>query len=522
MNWDEAAFGYNAFSILKTGRDEYGKFLPLLFKSYGDYKFPLFVYLLVPFIKIFGLNLFAIRLPQSIFGVLAVFVFYKIIKIFTKSEKSALISALFLALSPWHLQFVRGGPEIAISVTLTLAGIYFLFLGLYKNSNNYYIAAILLILSMYTYFIDRIFIPIFLLSFAIYFRKRLLIQKKVITKSLFLGLIIGMPIIFQLFSSGHNEKFLKTTVFGIGVNNEYINWLKEDYDSNLDIKIFHNRTYDNLLDITNHYLTQFSPGFLFSKGAYIDNRQLIYGMGVMYLFDILFLIPGILISIKSKNKNVKFLFIWLLIAPIPSVITRDPVHARRSIYMLFPLLYFSAIGSDFVLRQIGEEKHFFTKMFKLFGILSLIVWSLGFYLISYYKYTPLLTYKGSSGWSCGYKEAVEAAQKYKNNYDKIIVDTSYQGPYIYFLFYEQYPPEKYQKEVKYIQTSKDVLGEGSGYGKYEFRPIYWPDERGDKNTLFIGPPERLPLIDIDAKQASILESIYFPNGEIAFYIVGTH
>jgi len=58
LNWDETAFGYNAFSILETGRDEYGTKLPLEFKSVGDYKCPLFVYLSVPVIKYFGLNEF--------------------------------------------------------------------------------------------------------------------------------------------------------------------------------------------------------------------------------------------------------------------------------------------------------------------------------------------------------------------------------------------------------------------------------------------------------------------------------
>jgi len=34
FNADEAAFGYNAYSLLKTGRDEYGTLLPLSIKSF--------------------------------------------------------------------------------------------------------------------------------------------------------------------------------------------------------------------------------------------------------------------------------------------------------------------------------------------------------------------------------------------------------------------------------------------------------------------------------------------------------
>ena len=66
--WDEAALGYNAYSILETGRDEYGQILPIIFKSFGDYKPGFYVYLTLPFIKVFGLNELSVRLPSIILG----------------------------------------------------------------------------------------------------------------------------------------------------------------------------------------------------------------------------------------------------------------------------------------------------------------------------------------------------------------------------------------------------------------------------------------------------------------------
>src|SRR3989304_6317172 len=76
---DEASLGYNAYSILKTGRDEYGQFLPIIFKSFGDYKPGLYVYSTVPFVAFFGLNEFSVRLPSAIAGVIAVWLLYKIV-----------------------------------------------------------------------------------------------------------------------------------------------------------------------------------------------------------------------------------------------------------------------------------------------------------------------------------------------------------------------------------------------------------------------------------------------------------
>src|ERR1035437_10797756 len=72
LDWDEAALGYDAYSILHTGNDQYGKFMPVVLRSLGDYKPALYTYLSIPSIATFGLNAFAVRLPSAIFGILSV------------------------------------------------------------------------------------------------------------------------------------------------------------------------------------------------------------------------------------------------------------------------------------------------------------------------------------------------------------------------------------------------------------------------------------------------------------------
>ena len=58
LHWDEPSWGYNAYSILKTGRDEYGRLMPLVFKAFGDYKSAIYVYLTTLSVGVFGLNEF--------------------------------------------------------------------------------------------------------------------------------------------------------------------------------------------------------------------------------------------------------------------------------------------------------------------------------------------------------------------------------------------------------------------------------------------------------------------------------
>src|SRR3990167_9264559 len=93
LYWDEASLGYNAYSILKTARDEHNRFLPLTnFAAFGDYKPPGYIYLAVPTIAAFGLNDFSIRFPSAFFGVLTVLITYLLTKKLWKNEKIAIFA----------------------------------------------------------------------------------------------------------------------------------------------------------------------------------------------------------------------------------------------------------------------------------------------------------------------------------------------------------------------------------------------------------------------------------------------
>ena len=119
LDWDEVSNAYNAYSILKTGRDEYGKILPLYNRSFDDYKPPAYMYLNVPAVAIFGLTPFAARLPSAILGFLTIPALYFLVKRLVKDEKVALMSAFLLAISPWHMQFFRVGFDKKVGVFFT-------------------------------------------------------------------------------------------------------------------------------------------------------------------------------------------------------------------------------------------------------------------------------------------------------------------------------------------------------------------------------------------------------------------
>ena len=123
--WDEAALGYNAYSILKTGKDEYGIFMPLILKSFGDYKPALYAYAAVLPVGLFGLNEFSVKLPSAVSGVAIIGLVYLLVsELFDQKNKTiGVFAALITAINPWLIHFSRGAWEANMNLMLTLLGI---------------------------------------------------------------------------------------------------------------------------------------------------------------------------------------------------------------------------------------------------------------------------------------------------------------------------------------------------------------------------------------------------------------
>ena len=517
MNWDEAAFGYNAYSILQTGRDEYGMSFPLEFMSIGDFKFPGYIYLTVPVIKLFGLSVFSVRFLPAFLGALSVVPMYLLTRRII-NENTAILSSLFLAISPWHIQFTRAGADVGVSTFFVITGIYLFVRSAHEKDKDFILPAISFSMAIYTYFTDRVFVPLIVVAMSVLFRRQLFGKFRKVFVGIVYGLIVLIPLFLTVLSSGQQSKLFGTTVFGQVRGVDYVESLDRD-DSGDELQIFHNGFYEKVLGVADHYFSHFSFSFLFAEGASFDMRQIIYQMGLMYVYELPLIILGLVYLYKSKNMYLKFILVWLLIAPIPSAITRDPVHARRSINMVYPLLIFSAVGAErffnFLNKWRGSVKYGFS-----FVVMSAFLFSVFWFLVSYFIFTPKRVLAGPAGFNCGHKELVEYVYGLEKDYDRVVVDPAYQGPYLYFLFYNKYPPEKYQPQAELWFHEGGGLGEGTRIDNIEFRPIYWPDDRGLTNTLFAAPPERLPAKDV-VETGRILKKIYFYNGELAYVVVAT-
>src|SRR3989344_3716981 len=374
---DEAAVGYNAYSILKTGRDEYGEFLPIIFKSFGDYKPGLYVYSTVPFVAFFGLNEFSVRLPSAIAGVIAVWLLYKIVSSLSVVKDSqsqvtdhrslATIAALMLAISPWHIHFSRGAWEVNLALTLTLTGIYFFIKSLHKSS-FLLLSSTFFSLTFLTYqgakLSSLIVIFVLIVTFWKEIRGRLGSSRSILAGSLVVGLVIVSPILFSFIygKTGRLEVFSVFSYPRKEVDIQKVLAQGGEKAGNLSYYLFHSENLNFARGIMGRWFNHFSGRFLFFEGDWQNPRHSAPNSGMMLLSDLILLIVGTVSLLKSKGRKLKtFIILWLVLAPLPAVLSRDQVHAVRSLNMVIPLVTISSFGLMQLILWIKTLKRGFSQ-----------------------------------------------------------------------------------------------------------------------------------------------------------------
>lgn len=465
LYWDEVSQGYNAYSILTTGRDEYGKFLPILFRAYDDYKMPLNIYLTALSVKAFGLDEFAVRTPSALLGTLTVLItYFLVVQLLTKSKwgigekyrkQIALLSAFFLAISPWHIQFSRVGFEANVALFFVVLGAWLFIKGI--NDYKYYIFSLIsFALACYGYRSIEVFLPVLLLGFFIGFRKELL---KTGLLKLGLGLILlgllTVPLLHPLLEEG-SSRFDQTSIT-IAVNQTALVNFKKGIPTNRKV------LYAGIF--LQDYLSQFTPQFLFIQGD-PNPRQSPRGMGMLYLWEIPFLLVGLYIIYKYFSSPVKIIiFTWLLAAPLPAALSIPVPHALRTLNILPVPQIITALGVSYLFFVFTKNIR------KLYAVLLIVL--IVFFFVKYAGLYNLTNTKSNvSDWADGYKQLTQYVFANDRNYDKVLISGHYWEPYAYFLFYKKFDPKIYQEK-----------GTSNGFGKYVFGGTSWDK---NKNSQELG------------------------------------
>jgi 4-amino-4-deoxy-L-arabinose transferase-like glycosyltransferase len=443
---DEVSIGYNAYSILLTGKDEYGVSWPLLLRAYDDFRPALYVYFTIPFVWLFGVTAISVRLPSVILSLITVYVAYRTGKLIGKKylsfDRLGDITAAILAISPWHIYISRLGHEANLGLTLVALGIYFLLQAVLTSYKNAWIfAAVAFGLSVHGYQSQKIISPLLLMLGGGLFWKELWHEKQKVLLAGVVGLIIALPAITATLSPQGMVRFRGTSAFSQDAG--LVTAAREKYiaakeSGNRVLQIIHSRYITNTIIFSTNYLSHFSPQWLFWGRE--KEAHKVPGLGLMYLWELPFLLLGLWAIIASRlSRRIKaLLLVGIFISPIPASITTQAPHAMRA-YTFIPFVQIvEALGMWWVVRRLSKQQ------LRIFAVVIGMVVSMGLtkFWQGYFVRFPL---EQSDSFQYAMADAVTFARSVQADYRT--VEFSHQGAlyqsYMFFLFYTRFDPHEY-------------------------------------------------------------------------------
>lgn len=485
---DEAVGGYEAWNIINLGKDSHGEKFPLFFKGLNsDSLSPFNTYLPLPFVAVFGLNEFAIRLTAVTFSVIGLFVFYLTLRQLI-STKLALLGMIMLSISPWHFHLSRIHiNDYYAWILLVNLALLFLLKGIKSDKNIYYIlSGLCLSLSSYSYYPSRLISPLLflVLLFILLLRKKY--KSAVLTFSVF-ALILIPFIWIHLTSSNSFQRLRETAPVNAGSA--------------------------TLLNLSGAFLGKYSlhyfDEFLFQKGdadypGQFLRRHSIPGLGLLYPYQKFLLLAGIiwviLKIIRDRKYELLFIIYLVLLFPIPDSLTNDKTpFATRSYLGVLPLHLLIAFGIHGIYQILSKAqiaKIHFVKILVTIFLLILVIFS-ALTLFKHFNEAPKTT-SDFWGWQYGPREIMQYFLSVKNQYDDLYMSGEFNAGHIFLSFYD--PHNTCESKCK----MGDFLREPH---------IYNPSKR----QLFSLSPDYLSKSKF-AKDFLVKKTIYYPNGTIAFQI----
>lgn len=506
---DEVSIGYNAYSILKTGADEFGNKFPILLRAYDDFRPALYVYLVIPFIKIFGLSVFAVRLPSVILSVLSVVATFFLAKQFFKKNSTniGLSAALLTAISPWHIYISRLGHEANLAISFLIFGLTFFFeyLRNTKNSKLLYFSAFFFAVSFDSYQSTKIVVPLLLLALFIIYFKDLILKKKELILASVIGVVLCIPILIFSLSPNGLIRFKGTSLFASSpqLTEKSAKEVLEAKQKNDFIgEVIHNRRVYYSVLFSQAYLSHLNLVWLYFPT--IDAQFKVPNFSLFYFFDFPLLIFGLFIFRKISNKkNLLFLIFWILIAIIPGAIANGYPHAMRIFNLLPAPLIIEGVALACIILYLKEKFGSFGKTIIILCLsLILITFSL-----SYFVFFPRdLSWQ----FQYGVVDALKEAEKIGVNYKSVIVSNqkNLSQSYMFYLFSQKYDPKIYQRNGG---TKSGGYDANHQIGNFSFENI--------KDASYSGFLLLIDASEFKKREMKIIKNFTYLDGRDAMYLV---
>lgn len=504
LTWDEVAWGYNAYSLGENLKDEFGKFLPLLYlESFGDFKPPLYAYLTILPVKIFGLNEFATRFPSALFGSLTVLITFFLVKELFQKEHSGLpiLASFLLAISPWHILLSRAAFEANVSSFLILAGLL-LFLKSFKKNYYFPLSLLLFLLSMFTFNTARIVVPLLAVVLLILYFKNLFTMKKIVIPSVLVAFVLYLPLFLFLQTPQAKLRFEEVNIFSDSAVVLKANQQIENDNNAPWSKVIHNRRLAYGVSYIHHYFDNLTPNFLFFQGDG-NPKFSTQDVGQLYIWEIPFLILGFIALFRTRGKGKLIVASILIIGIVPAAFARETPHALRIETTLPSFQILTALGVLTFFSSIKTLKKFYVSRIMVVFFVLIVCGNFTYFLHSYFVH---YANEFSGEWQYGYKESVAYVEGVKNDYKNIYISEELGRPYIYYLFYTKYPPAEFARNARIFRETYGfvhVLSYENLHFVDDFKEAYQDRDK----SLFISGPDIVP------PGASTKKNFYLLNGK---------
>lgn len=511
---DEASFGYDAYSIIKTGRDQWGKVLPLVLESHGDFKMPLYTYLALPSVALFGLTEYAVRFPNAILSLASIAFMYvlsleisNLLGIKKKQSTTvALVAAFFYTLSPWYVSLSRGAFEANLINFFLPASLFMFFKGM-KHAKFLLSSMALFGIALFSYHSARFIVPLVVASLWLMWGKHISVtrNKKGIALALFAALFA-----LNLYTNvlGAGARVADISVFSGG--SEAAAWdrlamIQSGVPSPV-ARLVHNKFTVGIKRFAVNYQQYYSYQFWVSKGAAESTYGMVPGVGVWGATATILFLCGLWVLMPLYRKRVfLFLIFWLFLAPVPAALSAGVGYAGNRAAPLIPITTIIASYGVLLFKRN-------TKLFAMIVSLLFLVESVVFLRTYTSDQTRATTGKAML---FGNMRVSELANRYSDK--NVIISTSLSEPQMYVAFSTRMDPKLYQNATvswDYQERGLRFMDQHPEYmvSSYHFKRIDWKVDKLRSETIFIGRPNEF-------EGATVLETIYYSDGSAAIVVV---
>lgn len=449
LNIDESSQGYNAYSLLNTGKDRYGESFPILFRLFDSIQVPMYTYLTIIPVYLFGNSIFAVRFVSALSGVILVILTFFLIKTDKKNINLALIASFLVAISPWAVFYSRITTESSLGVMLFVASIMCFYLSI--NRRKILLPAMLILgLSTHAYYSERILSYLFLVGFIGLFRKKLISHKKILILGIIIFVITQIPHLWIANSGAFTRRIIQVNYFSQSFFQENGGELRF---------IPGGRWLYIIREFASQYMAYYSPRNLFLDQDPQTGVRTMPDLSVFYSWMIVPFFIGFRKLIIDRHEPLsKILIILITIGPFAGSLTRDPFATIRVLGFLWSITLIISLGLVNILELILKIK------LKLLVIFLVILVSLTQLYLAYFV---LLKYERAHNYGYSYMKLLANMNQMKDK--RFVVDTTREpAAGIMFAYLNKYDPSRIQKLL-------NPLIAGKYYSSFDPKEIYIVD-----------------------------------------------